>query len=158
MTPAENPRWCPPNFEASSRQRFLSTAECLCLKGARLEEELERLRSFEELIWFIKEHWMKWRRGEEETIKQQSLCFKSWHRFQPLWSRDPVLVPKRAGDREGFSVGNRDPESPRGFSASWSWGRTGPDSLEQRRWHKMAECGHFVPLASCPPNLAGMEK
>lgn len=56
-------------------------------------------------------------------------------------------------------MGNQeDPESPRGFSGSWSWGRTGPESLERRRWHKMAECGHFVPLASCPPNLAEMEK
>lgn len=167
MTPTENPRWCPPNSETSFHQRFLSTAKCLRLKGAHLGEELERLWSLVELIWFIQEHWMKWRRGEEETIKQRSLCFKSWHHFQPLWSRSPASVPKHARDREGFSGGNQDPESPRGFSdpvsprgfsASWSWGRTSPDSQERRRWHKMAECGHFVPLASCPPNLAGMEK
>lgn len=116
MTPAEKPRWCPPNLETSLHQRFLSTAKRLHLKGAHLGEELERLWSLEELIWFIKEHWMKWRRGEEETIKQQSLCFKSWHHFQPLWSRGPAESCQGQG---GLLSGKSGPWVPRRIFRAW---------------------------------------
>lgn len=116
MTPAEKPRWCPPNLETSLHQRFLITAKRLHLKGAHLGEELERLWSLEELIWFIKEHWMKWRRGEEETIKQQSLCFKSWHHFQPLWSRGPAESCQGQG---GLLSGKSGPWVPRRIFRAW---------------------------------------
>lgn len=68
-------------------------------------------------------------------------------------------MPKRAGDRQGFSAGNQGPASLRGFSASrrtedgLGWGRSGPGQGEACRQPagcvgtKWLTVGHFVSLA-----------